>query len=381
MTSPLTFGVEFEFSVAAIRPNHVDPRPSHPGRIDFPISENTLTPHVDLRATIHRAIYAALRAAGLPLERDPGPDYFSYTRWSITDDLTILIPPKSAPCDSPNYDWHSAEVISPAMYFCPAALSQLRVACAVISSLFRVVATSSTGLHVHVGDGANGFNHNTLRNLVSLLWAFEPQLMTLHPPHRHNDDWCQTLHKDSRYAWRHPGRTVYKALGDFFSPTLETIDDLLKQFKVAGGGQLAVNFSNLTDPMIGEKQTIEFRMHAGTLEGDEVVMWVRTVVGLVQWARDVDTDVFMSVMSCAEVGIDEFGVVSLLEMLGLREEAAYYRGRLHPLGVDAKDAVKVYESQDLARPRMDVLQDFGIGEDGVATRNNWNENLIFDAFN
>lgn len=67
-------------------------------------------------------------------------------------------------------------------------------------------------------------------------------------------------------------------------------------------------------------------------------------------------------------------------MLGLPEQAEFYKGKLHPLIVAAENAGREYEIQDLARPRTDVLEEFGIGADGVATRDNWTEDLIFDPY-
>lgn len=211
-----------------------------------------------------------------------------------------------------------------------------------------------------------------------MLWVFEPQLLTLHPPHRHDGNWCGPIRGDSKYLWDHANWNVHTLLADLFSPELGTVEALAQEFRFSGGDKGAVDFSNLTDPMVAVKQTIEFRLHAGTLDGDEVVMWVKTVVGLVQWARSVDLSRFNSVMEYGEMGNDKFGVVRLLDMLGLREQAEFYKGRLHPLGVREEDAGKEYESQDLARPRMDVLKEFGIGEDGVATKNHWEEDLVFD---
>lgn len=169
-------------------------------------------------------------------------------------------------------------------------------------------------------------------------------------------------------------------LKDLFSPRLGTVEALVREFQVCGGDRSAVEFSNLDDPMVMVKQTIEFRAHPGTLDGDEVVMWVKTVVGLVQWARDANSNQLMSLMAYAEAENNEFGVTSLLKKLQLHEQAEFYRGRLHPLGPARADSGREYEIQDFARPRTDVLETFGIGENGVATRNNCGEDLIFDPF-
>lgn len=154
----------------------------------------------------------------------------------------------------------------------------------------------------------------------------------------------------------------------------------MREFQVCGGDRCTVEFSNLNDPMVAVKQTIEFRAHPGTLDGDDVVMWVKTVVGLMQWAQEADSNQLISLMAYAEAGNDEFGVTSLLEMLGLPEQAEFYKGKLHPLKVAEENSGREYEIQDLARPRTDVLKEFGIGKEGVATRDNWGEELIFNPY-
>ncbi|KAL5354499.1 hypothetical protein ACLOAV_000588 [Pseudogymnoascus australis] len=366
---------KLEFVAASTNVNNNDPHPSHPGRIHFSQEQRRLIPDSEQRARIHEAVYIALRAAGLPMKLVPN---FDYKTWFVTDDLTVYPPHKNAPCDNPVYRWHSAEVISPALYFCPESLTQIRVACATITTQFRVAATRTTGLHVHVGDGGKGFSASTLRNLIALLWGFEPQLQTLHPSHRRTETWCMPLRVDTNYAWAHPTWTIRTFLDDLFSPEFGTVKALLRQFDVCAGDRCAVEFSNLEDPMVTVKQTIEFRAHPGTLDGDEVVMWVKTVVGLVHWAQDADSSQLKSLMAYAEAGNDEFGVTNLLEMLGMPEQAEFYKNKLHPLGVGREDGEREYEIQDLARPRADVLEAFGIGRDGVATRENWKENLIFD---
>ncbi|KFY40931.1 hypothetical protein V495_05169 [Pseudogymnoascus sp. VKM F-4514 (FW-929)] len=368
---------ELEFAIATTHPNNKDPHPTHPGRIYFSNPQRRLMPDSEQRARVHEAIYIALRAAGLPLELVPNCDYKT---WFVTDDLTIYPPHRSAPCNDSTYRWHSADVISPALYFCPESLTQIQVACATISTQFRVAASRTTGLHVHVGDGAKGFSPNTLRNLIALLWGFEPQLQTLHPPHRHTETWCTPLRTDTNYADTHPDWTIQSLLEDLFSSKLETVGALVREFDVYCGDRCAVEFSNLNDPMVVIKQTIEFRAHAGTLDGDEVVMWVKTVVGIVQWARDADFSQLKSLMAFAETGNDGFGVTSLLEMLGLREQAEFYKNRLHPLKVAQEQLGREYETQDLAGPRTDVLEAFGIGGDGEATRDNWEKDLIFHPY-
>jgi len=263
------------------------------------------------------------------------------------------------------------EVNSPAYYFLPEALDQVRVACAVITSNYRAVPVRSAGLHMHVGNGVEGFSFETVRNLVSLLWVFERQFSTLHPPHRHDGQWCSPLSKMSVYG-HHPrnfrqGRQIgiFEVLEELFSDEWHDMDRLVWQMGHVCNRGCAVKFANLTGPVQGTKKTIEFRQHASTLDGEETVMWIKTVVGLLEFARDVDEVQFTKLMiEFAEVGPEEFTVVQLLRKIGLKEQASYYSTRLYPLDVHEDDIGLEFRSQNLAEPRLDVLERFGVSMSG-----------------
>lgn len=370
MKGPLTFGVEFEFSIAAAPEQSLDPHPTHPGRFCFP----------DRRRAhpFKQYLNDTLRKAGLPTQRQLSEDS---RFWYVTTDPTVLPPHRDAPCQSTQYTWHPMEVVSPALYFGAPALDQLRVACAALSSSYRVVPVRSAGLHVHVGNGVAGFDVPTVRNLIALLWVFEPQLLTLHPPHRHRDQWCAPLRQSSVYA-----RRLQKAelepqtalvLEDFFSEEFD-LQRLCQELTHFATRKCAVKFSNLIGSVDGTKRTIEFRQHAGTLDGEAAVMWVRTVVGLVEWARDVELVAFAELMTeCAEVGHEEFTAVQLLRRLKLEEQADYYSSRLHLLGTQPDNAGNTFQHQNFAEPRTQVLERFGIGRDGVAPRGHTIEDVVF----
>jgi hypothetical protein len=94
-------------------------------------------------------------------------------------------------------------------------------------------------------------------------------------------------------------------------------------------------------------------------------MWIKTVVGLLEFARDVDEVQFTKLMiEFAEVGPEEFTVVQLLRKIGLKEQARFYSTRLYPLDVHEDDIGLEFRSQNLAEPRLDVLERFGVSMSG-----------------
>ncbi|KUJ12420.1 uncharacterized protein LY89DRAFT_535545, partial [Mollisia scopiformis] len=93
--------------------------------------------------------------------------------------------------------------------------------------------------------------------------------------------------------------------------------------------------------------TIEFRQHAGTMEGLKITMWIRVLAGMVKFIEEVSTASFHQLLiplMLAETwektynGKDDekeqklgpipadglFTIIDLLEHIGLTEEAQYY---------------------------------------------------------
>lgn len=143
------------------------------------------------------------------------------------------------------------------------------------------------------------------------------------------------------------------------------MDRLVKRMAHVCKKGCAVKFTKLTEPVQGTKKTIEFRQHTSRLDAEEMVMWIKTVVGLVEFARDVHEVEFTKLMlEFAEVGPEEFTVVQLLRKIGLTEQARYYSTRLYPLDVHEAGIGLEFRSQNLAEPRLDVLERFGVRMSG-----------------
>jgi hypothetical protein len=357
--SRLTFGVEFEINLATLAKNIKDPFPSDSRQVRElrPPYErwdiNRTRNYEDWDRKVKKTVAQKLKDAGLPalVTIDPDADIKSvdltspsltweHGHWIVTTDSTI-VPPDIK--DDAN-DWWGIEVNSPPFIFCPESLDAILLACKVLTTSFRTNTNPSCGLHIHVGAGHDGFAFPTLRTLMAFLWCFEPAIDTLHPPSRHNHNWCSSLRKASRLARQSRDISNVSAVCRILAQT--DADALLDQMDDAGTlNEAAYNTANLRTEgrwFDGppEKITFEFRQHEGTLDGPRVVAWVETVVGLLEVAEDCDR-FWMSafVLECAELedrsrevgdgSAELYEIEHLLRDIGLGEPAEFYENRPH----------------------------------------------------
>lgn len=140
-----------------------------------------------------------------------------------------------------------------------------------IKQHFRVINNNATDVHVHIGDGENGFGLETVQRMMGSMHVFDELLAAIHPPSRQDHEYSQNI----RAACRHRLRgTLFEAL------------ELLEL--VFGGHRPAVNIKNLCNSSVRGKKAIEFPQHAGALERQRSQAWVQTVGGIVKWCRKVD---------------------------------------------------------------------------------------------
>lgn len=196
----LTFRAELEFALATIPPNFEDPHPDA-GRQVYGVaddqdldSDRSEASPIELglynynhyqsdsidRKYVQNHVAQTLSEQGLcaistAVARFEG-DGLSNNVWQVDRDLSIKYPDL-------NYKFLPIEVISPAFYYSQEAINEITVACETLTGRYRIAAIESGSVHVHVGDGMYGFTVSHLRKLMALLWTFEPQLDTLHPPH------------------------------------------------------------------------------------------------------------------------------------------------------------------------------------------------------
>jgi hypothetical protein len=256
------------------------------------------------------------------------------SQWVVTEDWSI------GHMASLTYVWHPIEVQSPPYIFCEDSLEAVRLACRVITSEFRVETNATTGLHVHVGEGADGYTLQSIKKLMAFLWTFEPQIDQLHPRRRArlSDNematWYESLRRGSVLCARVSldGTYPIKVL-DGLKIIFEAGDiDVLNGLVESDYMKPAYKIEHLTiENTI--KKTVEFRQHEGTMDGTRVVEWIKTVVALVEWIIDVDSTVLLDFLEEAASFEDAcwpeeeqppYDIIDLFNDMGLVEQATYW---------------------------------------------------------
>ena len=221
--SGISYGVELELAVAGIELGTQLPDPSEKRVLYFP---NDLEDYIDSNssefadpeelpqfilddagsdndffseekkcAAVTQHIASNLIKAGHPASLEQNAKNVNFKAWEVGQDQSIDPPDEAAlfdfECDQDNefeiYQWHQVEVRSPAFYFSSDSLRAIEDVCAVLTSTYCINVNESTGLHIHVGNGDKQFDFETVRKLAAFIWAFEPQLNSLHPQHRFNE--------------------------------------------------------------------------------------------------------------------------------------------------------------------------------------------------
>ncbi|KAH9218448.1 putative amidoligase enzyme-domain-containing protein [Leptodontidium sp. 2 PMI_412] len=257
------------------------------------------------------------------------------TSWIVKDDASIKFPPL-------NYKFRDIEVISPPLYFCEKALDQIKVACQTLPSKYRLFLNTSCSVHVHVGHGSHGFEFAHLRNLMAMLWAFEPQLDSLHPQHRVGPmRYSGSLRKHSNLAIDLKAKGMHARDGLQRIYDTEDINEIVDILGSAKRDQrlpysmayCLVNLeesvdSSLYKDLMGEidKKTIEFRQHEGTFNAEAVEQWIKLCVHLVEFVEEARQD---KLRTWLEEHIDtDYNVIQILEAIKQPLAASYYEKKL-----------------------------------------------------
>ncbi|RDW79979.1 hypothetical protein BP6252_04617 [Coleophoma cylindrospora] len=328
MATPLSYGVELEMLIA-LNQNPFTKIEEQGNRTQY------IQPQKGMQTgeLLRRHIINTLEAGGIacyPFGINGG-----FKKWSIVTDASVR-----AIDHEHEFVWNSIEVISPAYYIFDDTLDEIRKACRLLAENYMIHINETAGMHVHVGLGHQRFQLGYLRRLLAFFWGFEEQLNTLHPKHRSAEHcgWARSLREQSVYANRSatavtkvvlPG--IEEGIRYFLGHPFASSRNIAKE---AGGFDgngktMAYNFSSieLEEPL---KHTIEFRQAAGTVDEEEIVTWIRTCVGIVDFCRRIDGGKsFDRVIALAREkdSLDKINVIQLLRRMGLGDQADFYKER------------------------------------------------------
>ncbi|KAF4632458.1 hypothetical protein G7Y89_g5674 [Cudoniella acicularis] len=336
MSAPLTFGVELEFAIATEdwRGNRELLAPG----LNRTTQKPMVSSHVRQRAA-KRIFGSALRESGYPVQSDVDIAKDN-SQWTLDIDHSVR-----GPMDSP-YKWYAIEVTYPAYSFSAEALRAVENVCSILIKSFIIETNETTGLHVHVRNGNSGFTFDSLRKLMAFLWAFTPQLESLHPFGRTGGSTEEEINFSCSMREASGFATCRGQLKNGRPSPIEGVAAILNSstkkelYKMVTGSDwnaryMAYNVWDLamwempdeSDDTVAYKPTIEFRQHEGTVDPARVINWIRTVVDLFS-QRD-------------------FTIIHLLNYLDLSGPAKFYADNGYPL----KHAKKV--GPDSPKPRWD----------------------------
>lgn len=308
-----------------------------------------------------------------------------FEKWDVGTDNSIRT--KGSPRDS-GYGMIGIEIRSPALYYMPNALKEIGRAVNLLTRTYCISLNDSCGLHCHVGDGLKGFPFWVMQRLMAFLYAFEPQLNSLHWQGRFNHPYAASLRYGSRYS------ETYLAEHGHRPRPFQGVEHFLfckdwTELNAScqpgpGLSRLAYRFPDLMhadladrEQMAGEKLTVEFRQHCGSVDSEEIQNWIRTCVGIVRFVKESSfsmlSEMFVLIVGETIDGEDgatrepvlaetTFTILHLLELMGLSEARKYY-GRMGKYkirkGPDVPKSEEqwVREGEQLrVREEMEVLQ-------------------------
>ncbi|KAL5318852.1 hypothetical protein ACEPPN_013919 [Leptodophora sp. 'Broadleaf-Isolate-01'] len=369
MNKPFTFGVELEMMVAFVVEGQKKPDLKETRTVVFASRNEPRDLEIESRyaSEFYPAFYKSriiaefkriIGEAGFPVASTETDT----SGWAVVGD-TSLNHPTDTEMETEGYSWCGIEIKTPALPFTPQSLQAVKDVCALIPKHFKTLQNSTTGLHVHIGHGKSCFSTHDVTKIMAFVYAFEPQLSSLHPIHRYSHTYGYTMRHTSNFSEGFQRR--YGELPSAFM-AITKILTTIKPTMSATRGELAYlvnsgacgkngnyNFNGLEDLGVhAEVPTIEFRQHEGTMDGELIVQWVQLLVGMLKFIENEEYASFTGFLfetvgkeKWQKVGDGkdaereasmgptladgEFTVIDLLRYIGLNEQADYYKDKVY----------------------------------------------------
>ncbi|KAG4439690.1 hypothetical protein IFR05_004827 [Cadophora sp. M221] len=369
MSKSFTFGVELEMMVAFVLEGEEKPDSTETRIVVFPSNDEPRDPENESRHTgeFPPAFYKSRIIAEFKRTIGKGGFPVASTEtdtsgWAVVGD-TSLNHPTDTEEETEDYDWCGIEVKTPALPFTPQSLQAVKDVCTLIQQRFKTLQNTTTGLHVHIGHGKSCFSTHDVSKIMAFIYAFEPQLSSLHPVHRYSHMYGHAMRHNCNFSQSFQRRhgvmpsalmavtKILTTIESDMSSTRRELADLVSSGSCGKNGNY--NFNGLEDRGVNaEVPTLEFRQHEGTMDGELVVQWVQLLVGMLKFIEDEEYASFAKFLfdtaekeKWQKVGDEkdakreasmgptladgEFTVIDLLRYIGLNEQADYFKDRVH----------------------------------------------------
>lgn len=239
-----------------------------------------------------------------------------FTNWTVEHDGTISREEDGV------QDWCAIELKTPAFFFSPWSLDQVKKALSIVEKDFTAVVNESCGLHIHVGNCHEGYPLRTLKNFAMLITSFERQFSSLHPFHRINNHFMRPV-SECFPPQTMMSSSVWEKL--LVIESCGTLEQLIQQFNYDNNKWTAYSFLTLLNPFL---RTIEFRQHSGTLDIEAITHWAKLSINLIQLAHSASHSDFYNIIKKSHALLDDdvnkYNIINLLHDLNLPELADYY---------------------------------------------------------
>ncbi|KAF7959066.1 hypothetical protein EAE96_002583 [Botrytis aclada] len=348
--SRLTFGVELEFLLATIPNNGTNPHPSDPREVDRRILADEDSINYDIERKLKEiGIPATVKETDWSNSKEVTAA--TPTDWILKNDVTVGPGAKSPTTEE--YEQYGMEIISPPYYYDAASRRAVETVVRTLRNNYLVRVNDSSGLHVHVGNGYQGFEWPILRNFIAIAWTYERQIELIVPETRLDSIYCGSLCKMSPLGENNPRLTRLEFLNRILSFT-----DNSQVVKELGTKNSGFNISNLFLPFRSyfTKRTIEFRHHHGTLDPESILHWIHICVKLVEKACHIKNEEELHQQLRADVekpiGFEDKNSVTTVDYLmwlGCPSQAYYYGQKLMSDKVQVEKRIRAAVEEEEAK--------------------------------
>ncbi|MCJ1282663.1 hypothetical protein MMC26_001988 [Xylographa opegraphella] len=296
-----------------------------------------------------------------------------YDKWIVKTECPTWDPPEA------NSETAEIEVVSRILVLEEKSFEEVRLVLAILENFpgpYKFYVNRLTGFHVHVGAEQRRFVLPFLKKFTQTVTAFEHEIESLHSDDRIRNQFAGAPSQQPELLSRLGPLTSIAVLDR--QKTFEDINEVFSDER-----HKAYNLRNLIDPdtypshETKRKQTIEFRQHAGTLDGDTICNWIEFVCALVKYSFGADhkENLVFLVNHLKNFPETAYSIEDLMKKIGVPHLFPWYKDNdkisdRSRVGVEHLPKIK-YDQTDFPdlQPLWDLLQDDASGiKIGVGVR-------------